>query len=280
MRPDTKVELKCQNCGKDFRVSPSHSDHKFCSKKCYLDFRKKIIEYMAKCANCGKEFNKGKHLTQKFCSQKCAGKSRKCAREKKCAECGSIINYKPYQASKMRYCSRKCFGKATQRKFQIELQCEFCGKIFLARRFERDTAGRRFCSTICANLAITANRLNYTCEQINGLILRSNSIHAITRLAKEIFGDKCAICGWNEMTCDVHHIEPKKKSNDHDLTNLIILCPNHHRMSGSKNPKISKDELRKHWDNAYAYIMLSNSNGSNYAHPMTSSPRFRHLLVD
>lgn len=39
----------------------------------------------------------------------------------------------------------------------------------------------------------------------------------------------CSICGWNEASCDVHHIVPKKNggSNDHD--NLTILCPNCHR---------------------------------------------------
>jgi len=40
----------------------------------------------------------------------------------------------------------------------------------------------------------------------------------------------CSICGWNEGRCDIHHIKGKKIKNADDHKNLILLCPNHHRL--------------------------------------------------
>lgn len=42
-------------------------------------------------------------------------------------------------------------------------------------------------------------------------------------------GCGCSICGWNEATCDVHHIIPKKQHGSDMNDNLCILCPNCHR---------------------------------------------------
>lgn len=43
-------------------------------------------------------------------------------------------------------------------------------------------------------------------------------------------GAKCSICGWNESTCDIHHIIPKKNGGTDDMDNLIYICPNCHRV--------------------------------------------------
>lgn len=33
--------------------------------------------------------------------------------------------------------------------------------------------------------------------------------------------NECAMCGWKESICDIHHIS---------TTEIIVLCPNHHRI--------------------------------------------------
>lgn len=43
----------------------------------------------------------------------------------------------------------------------------------------------------------------------------------------------CAICGWNEARCDIHHIVPKSKGGTNDMDNLICVCPNCHRLCHS-----------------------------------------------
>ena len=48
-------------------------------------------------------------------------------------------------------------------------------------------------------------------------------------------GVGCAICGWNESTCDIHHIVPRKEGGTNDNSNLIIICPNCHRKIHADN---------------------------------------------
>jgi hypothetical protein len=39
----------------------------------------------------------------------------------------------------------------------------------------------------------------------------------------------CSVCGWNEATCDIHHINGRKCENPDDHKNLTYVCPNCHR---------------------------------------------------
>jgi len=39
----------------------------------------------------------------------------------------------------------------------------------------------------------------------------------------------CSRCGWEECTCDIHHINGKKIVDPDCIFNLCILCPNCHR---------------------------------------------------
>lgn len=66
----------------------------------------------------------------------------------------------------------------------------------------------------------------------------------------------CCICGWNESTIDLHHINGRKIENPHSHDNLTPLCPNHHRLV--HNGKIEKSKLKtlneiltENWKNFY-----------------------------
>lgn len=64
----------------------------------------------------------------------------------------------------------------------------------------------------------------------------------------------CCICSWNEATCDIHHIIPKKDGGTNDDTNLTILCPNHHRMihDGKELPiKTVSEHIGEDWRTHY-----------------------------
>ena len=45
---------------------------------------------------------------------------------------------------------------------------------------------------------------------------------------------KCLICGFNKII-DVHHLVAKSRGGSHELSNLIVLCPNHHKMAHHGN---------------------------------------------
>ena len=59
------------------------------------------------------------------------------------------------------------------------------------------------------------------------------STRTIQKILKRI-GIGCCICGWNESTCDIHHINGRKIENCNDHSNLTILCPNCHRKTHDK----------------------------------------------
>lgn len=39
----------------------------------------------------------------------------------------------------------------------------------------------------------------------------------------------CSFCGWNETTCDIHHINGRKCQDPDNHKNLTYVCPNCHR---------------------------------------------------
>ncbi len=51
----------------------------------------------------------------------------------------------------------------------------------------------------------------------------------------------CSECGWDKATCDIHHIDGRKIEDADNHKNLVLLCPNCHRLV--HEGKIEKDKL-------------------------------------
>lgn len=51
-------------------------------------------------------------------------------------------------------------------------------------------------------------------------------------ITKEVFqqlSKKCLLCGFDKII-DVHHLIAKSQGGTHTIDNLVVLCPNHHKM--------------------------------------------------
>lgn len=48
------------------------------------------------------------------------------------------------------------------------------------------------------------------------------------------YGDKCELCGYN-ASIETHHILPKYKGGNHEIDNLIVVCPNCHTLITRKH---------------------------------------------
>jgi hypothetical protein len=59
---------------------------------------------------------------------------------------------------------------------------------------------------------------------------------------KQVFGDKCSVCGWNKASCDVHHIFPVNEGGKNILSNGIVLCPSDHKLADIGI--LTRDELQ------------------------------------
>ena len=65
------IKRKCLQCGKIFNGIPSEVKRNraiFCTKKCYLEWRRK--QRLIKCENCGKIFERH-NIKRRYCSRKC-----------------------------------------------------------------------------------------------------------------------------------------------------------------------------------------------------------------
>lgn len=55
-----------------------------------------------------------------------------------------------------------------------------------------------------------------------------------THVSRIYYGESCTECGWNEGTCDVHHVIHVSKGGKNTVNNAKVLCPNCHRKVHSR----------------------------------------------
>lgn len=64
----------------------------------------------------------------------------------------------------------------------------------------------------------------------------------IIRQLKALYQGRCQLCGeqpvegFNADICEAHHIQYFSSSQNNDASNIIIVCPNHHRLIHKLNP--------------------------------------------
>lgn len=139
---------------------------------------------------------------------------------KECLNCGTKF-IGDYRA---KFCSRKCAAiynnsrrKIIRGKTKIA-KCIRCGKEFEASVHVSSTR------CLCDNCKKHKRPHNKNLKSILDCSKRTT-----TKILKRA-GAKCAICGWSESTCDIHHIIERKNGGTDSLDNLIIVCPNCHRV--------------------------------------------------
>lgn len=69
---------------------------------------------------------------------------------------------------------------------------------------------------------------------------------------KRLYGYRCQICGQlitlpyggQYHVIDAHHIDPFSTSLNNNFSNIVILCPNHHRIIHAYNPHFTVENQR------------------------------------
>ena len=132
-----------------------------------------------------------------------------------CVTCGNTFqaDLREHKRGNAHYCSLKCVAHRPNKKVKkIPTTCVYCNTSFLSGSLET-----KYCSREC-------KLRNYRKKQKPDIEFHANSL---ARVLKEL---PCEICGWNETTRDVHHIIPVSEGGKSAMSNLIVVCPNHHRM--------------------------------------------------
>lgn len=115
----------------------------------------------------------------------------------------------------------------------------------------------RFCSDRCAKGFSTSKARTAINEKVsNSLFGKRYAVHhknideinsilqissrTVAKILKRA-GVGCVLCGWNLASLDLHHVIPVAKGGSDEHQNLVIVCPNCHRMAHEEI--YSQDEL-------------------------------------
>lgn len=93
--------------------------------------------------------------------------------------------------------------------------------------------------------------------------VRKASRKTITSL-KEIYNHTCQICGVNHMgeygvnVAEAHHIEYFCESQNHQPSNIVILCPTHHRLMHAGKAIFDRERRTFVYENGYEEVLKIN----------------------
>jgi hypothetical protein len=152
----------------------------------------------------------------------------------------------------------------------ITKTCRFCEEKFQAPLKEHKRGNANFCSLSCGaswnnsqrkvyafickecqtEFKSFSNHAKYCSKKCQQRYRNRNSsgkykyrYHINNTINKLTSTSLCSNCGWDQSTCDIHHIIERKNGGTDDLNNLVIVCPNCHRLihQGKLNPVTIKN---------------------------------------
>jgi predicted restriction endonuclease len=113
--------------------------------------------------------------------------------------------------------------------------------------------------------------INYDEVDNNSSIIIDKKISKIRKLNRKIgdnlkllYGYRCQICGcligenYGAKIAEAHHIDYFTRSLNNNSDNLLILCPNHHRIIHNSNPIFDRKKLIYKYPNGFEEGLLLN----------------------
>ncbi|MCP4130034.1 MAG: hypothetical protein GY754_03350 [bacterium] len=98
--------------------------------------------------------------------------------------------------------------------------------------------------------------INYKKTDVTARIEKKTQLIKVRKLdrticdgLKELYEHKCQVCGANHgarydtRIAEAHHIESFTKTLNNNPENIMILCPNHHRVMHKTNPRFDRKNL-------------------------------------
>jgi len=261
----------------------NRTKHHFCSRECVEKFRASKNSWLrkrikVKCANCGKELDRVPHDVKRskylYCNKQCMIEHRKKNGfykgenngnykggkvEVECAFCGKKVIksrwvYNAYKDKNIKgrfFCNRECADKGKtkfktlRRDSRIELQCDYCKRMFKAYASQRRRE-YKFCSVECRMKYFVEDKASAWKGGVHSLqgLIRNSEEYRDWRFAVYARDDfKCTECGETD-NLNAHHIkrlatiieennittieEAMECAEIWDIDNGTSLCLKHH----------------------------------------------------
>lgn len=128
-----------------------------------------------------------------------------------------------------RTCNLKWMAEHKPHNFQNKLEtinCLNCG--IQVQFYEAQYPGRKYCTAKCRYIHLASTKPKKIYMSIT--TRRSQSFRVAIR---KLLIDKCVICDWTETKNDICHIKAVKDGGPNTLDNIVMMCPNHHRLFDS-----------------------------------------------
>lgn len=197
------------------------------------------------CQSCGLEVRRYPCVVRRakgvvYCSRACsAQQQRRTGRSAPCDWCHAPTYRKPSEVRARVYCSRVCSNQA-QSKMLAEhpelrtgkgspTHCLQCDREFFVK--PHMVARRKFCSRRCASIARFGKSNGRDVSGPRNPNYRATGNRTTARqVAFARYPRACIVCGFADAV-DVHHITPRRHGGTNEPSNLVVLCPNHHRLA-------------------------------------------------
>lgn len=149
---------------------------------------------------------------------------------KPCAVCGNPFEIPPSKSSERVTCGNDTCYREWQRlttsargQNRTKVPCDQCGTEL--RLYPSQIQKYNYCNRYCqgqhhARMIPGVNNGNW----------KGGKWRYYQEQTRIRDGYKCVICGF-DLATDIHHITPRHKGGSDSFSNLITLCPNHHRLA-------------------------------------------------
>lgn len=128
--------------------------------------------------------------------------------------------------------AREICRRTAEKKFgkfkQFEVICYTCKQRFNVIEREKlfPKKAKYFCNRSCANSQGGKGKKKN--------LIKNGKLHYRVHALDHIKDHKCFVCGFDKII-EVHHLDKNRQNNS--LDNLVLLCPNHHKMIHTKKYK-------------------------------------------
>lgn len=122
-------------------------------------------------------------------------------------------------------------------------KCTFCGEEM--PKYKEGVNGKLYKSQYCSEKCRRNMQRDKNSDKLTD---REKDVSNPRAIMINFWGRKCAICHWQGVKGqysygnEIHHIVPVREGGRNSVSNLILLCPNHHMMADRGT--LTRDELQ------------------------------------
>jgi len=212
----------------------------YCSLECFDIGRRRKPQ---NCKNCGIEFVPLKTVRGRgvYCSRKCYGLFRAVRKTvtSNCLVCGNEFTRERWRVQagneKPQFCSQNCYAKFLKEGHgytAFKRKIKDTDKAKIVSLYEKGFKIREIAIEMGVSYTVMRKYFKYfgIPTRDAGFYSGKNSEQYIRNYLNGKLNHTCQRCGWNQAICDAHHIQHRKEGGGWDFENMILLCPNCHRL--------------------------------------------------